>query len=179
MSLGNKEKQKKILRRNIMKVYFQNFGFHFMIRHKIRKILSSAFDEISLEFKGFSVNIALLPANEIQKLNKTFRDKDKPTDVLSFPAFELNKGENFNYKKMVKEINKKDGLISLGDIAICKGIAIEQAKALGNSFKRELCFLALHGFLHILGFNHLTGDDETEMNLISEKILNQNKVSRK
>jgi len=67
----------------------------------------------------------------------------------------------------------------LGDIAICRKLAKEQAKSFGHSFKREVCFLALHGFLHILGFDHLTEDDENEMNQISEKILNVNKIRRK
>lgn len=162
-----------------MKIYFQNFGLRCSIKHKIRKILSSALDEISLEFKGFSVNVALLSETEIHQLNKQFRNIDKPTDVLSFPSFEMNKGKNFDYKNMVKEINKNDGLICLGDIAICKKLAKEQAKSFGHSFKREVCFLALHGFLHILGFDHLTEDDENEMNQISEKILNVNKIRRK
>ena len=132
-----------------------------------------------LDFKVFSVNIALVSVKKINELNKTFRETDKPTDVLSFPAFELNKGKDFNYKDMVKEIDKNDGLISLGDIAICKKIAKEQAKLLGHSFKREVCFLTLHGFLHIWGFNHNSEIDENEMNLISEKVLNKHKVLKK
>lgn len=161
-----------------MKIYFQNFGVRFIIKKKIRKILASALDEIPVEFKGFSVNIALASEKKIQELNNSFREVDKPTDVLSFPAFELNKGKNFNYKNMAKEIDKKNGLISLGDIAICEKIARKQAKELGHSLKRELCFLALHGFLHIWGFNHSSEIDETEMNLLSEKILNKHKIRR-
>lgn len=162
-----------------MKVYFQNFGFHFIIKHKIRKILNSTLNEIPLDFKGFSINIAFVSVKKVSELNKIFKEIDKPTDVLSFPSFELNKGKNFNYKEMVKEIDKSDGLISLGDIAICKKIAKEQAKLLKHSFKREVCFLSLHGFLHIWGFNHNSEDDENEMNLISKKVLNKHKILRK
>lgn len=161
-----------------MKVYFQNFGMKFLIKHKIKRIFSLALNEISLDFQGFSVNVALVQEEQIQILNKQFRNIDKSTDVLSFPLYELNKGKNFNYKEMVKEIDKNDGLICLGDIAICTKIAKKQAKNFGHSFKREVCFLALHGFLHILGFDHLNEEDENEMIQISEKILNDIKVKR-
>lgn len=96
----------------------------------------------------------------MQSLNKQFKNKSVPTDVLSFPAFEFNKGKNFNYKEMAKEIDKDDGLISLGDIAICKKIAKEQAKSFKHSFKREICFLALHGFLHLLGYDHSSKEEK-------------------
>jgi probable rRNA maturation factor len=162
-----------------MKVYFQNFKCHWCIKRKIKKLFLSALDEIHIEFKGFSVNITLNSVEEMQSLNKQFKNKSVPTDVLSFPAFEFNKGKNFNYKEMAKEIDKDDGLISLGDIAICQKIAKEQAKSFKHSFKREICFLALHGFLHLLGYDHSSKEEENEMNFLAESLLNSHKVKRK
>jgi len=149
-----------------------------LYKRKIKKILNNALNETPLKFSGFSVNIALVNENEIQELNKTHRKIDKPTDVLSFPFLDLNKGQNFDFKLLGKEINPKDGLICLGDIIICKPVAKEQAKNLGHSFKRELCFLALHGFMHLLGYDHSNDEEEAEMNFIVENILNKNKVRR-
>lgn len=161
-----------------MKIYFQSMRCC-LIKRKIKKILNSALNETPIKFSGFSVNISLVSPEQIQELNKTHRKIDKPTDVLSFPFLELNKGTNFDYKALGKEINPKDGLICLGDIIICKSIAKEQAKNLGHLLKRELCFLSLHGFLHLLGYDHTTDEDEKEMNTLAEKILNNNKVRRR
>ena len=161
-----------------MKVYFQNFKCHWCIKRKIKKLFLSALDEIHIEFKGFSVNITLNSVEEMQSLNKQFKNKSVPTDVLSFPAFEFNKGKNFNYKEMAKEIDKDDGLISLGDIAICKKIAKEQAKSFKHSFKREICFLAVHGFLHLLGYDHIIKEEEKIMFARQELILNEEDITK-
>lgn len=160
-----------------MKVYFQNIRC-FLIKRKIKKILNNALKETGINFSGFSVNISFVGEEDIKQLNKTHRKIDKVTDVLSFPFLELNKGKNFNFKELSKEINPKDGLICLGDIIICRSIAKEQAKSFGHSFKREVCFLSLHGFLHLLGFDHTNPDEEKEMNSLVENILNKNKVRR-
>lgn len=160
-----------------MKVYFQNMNCC-LYKSKIKKILNNALNETPLKFSGFSVNVALVSESEIQDLNKTHRKIDKTTDVLSFPFLDLKKGQNFDYKSLVKEINPKDGLICLGDIIVCKQVAKEQAKNLGHSYKRELCFLCLHGFLHLLGYDHNSDEEEAEMNFFVENILNKNKIRR-
>jgi len=157
----------------MMKLYFQNFGIHCFLKRKIEKILNYAMSENQIKYKdkSFSINIAFLSENQIKDLNNKFRKKNKATDVLSFPAFNLKKREHFDFEKVTKEMNLDDGLICLGDIAICKAIAKKQAKTFGHSLKNEICFLALHGFLHLLGYDHLNDDEETEMNLLTKKIL--------
>ena len=67
----------------------------------------------------------------------------------------------------------------LGDIVICKSRAIEQAKEYGHSVERELCFLALHGFLHVLGYDHMQKEDEMIMFPLQDKILNKAHMERK
>ncbi|MCI2804546.1 rRNA maturation RNase YbeY [Staphylococcus pettenkoferi] len=89
---------------------------------------------------------------EIHEINQTYRDKDKPTDVISF-AFEEED----------PHIMGADLPRVLGDIIICTDVAEEQAEAYGHSFERELGFLALHGFLHLLGYDHMTEDEEKVM----------------
>lgn len=160
-----------------MKVYFTNYKNAY-IKHKIKKILNFALQESDVKYSGFYVNITFTDAKSIKELNKQYRDINKETDVLSFPMVELNKGKNFELKKLAKEINPQNGLINLGDIIICKEIAKTQAENLGHSLKREICFLVLHGFLHLLGFDHDNEQNEFEMNCFAEKTLNFNKVKR-
>ena len=160
-----------------MKVYFNNIK-SLCLKRKIKKIFDCALKECPIEYKAFSVYLTLVNKEKIQELNNKFRNINKSTDVLSFPNLELNKGENFNYKEMIKEINPGDGLINLGDIIICDSIAKEQAKILGHSYKREICFLSIHGFLHLLGYDHINNDDEIEMNMLTDNILNKYNIRR-
>ena len=160
-----------------MKIYFQNFGFC-TFKSKIKKIYRVALETLGLDFKGFSVNLRFTDKTEIQSLNNNFRSIDKATDVLSFPNLDFVKGKGVDAKALAQNISPDDGLVPLGDIAICKEIAFLQAKEYGHSFKREVCFLALHGFLHLLGFDHMTKEDEEEMQAITNEILLKQKVGR-
>lgn len=84
-----------------------------------------------------------------------YRNVDEPTDVISFEMQEFKPGE-------IKQINKRQPLV-LGDIIICVEIAKEQAHTYNHSFKRELGFLIVHGFLHLLGYDHMTKEEEQNM----------------
>jgi probable rRNA maturation factor len=91
----------------------------------------------------------------MRTLNRKFRKKDKPTDVLSFP------------------LGKKgpDGKFYLGDIVIAVPVASRQARDKGHGLERELKLLALHGFLHLIGFDHGRGIEEEEARLAAGKLL--------
>ena len=117
--------------------------------------------------KNFFANIKFVSENEIKQLNNKFRQIDRATDVLSFP--------NYDFEKETIE-GEQD--VFLGDIAICKPIAKKQAKVFNHGLKRELCFLALHGILHLMGFDHLTDSQEKEMMDFAEEILKENGVER-
>lgn len=152
----------------MLTIIFNNI-MSFKIRSLIKKLFESALIEKFGEKKDikFIVGVKYVNEKEIKNLNKKFRNIDKETDVLSFPIYD------FNFEKFP---NEKD--IILGDIIICKTIAKKQAKLYSHSFKREVCFLALHGFLHLLGFDHVEKEDEEKMNKISKKILLQHEVKR-
>ena len=107
---------------------------------------------------GGDVCVLITDAEEMQTLNRTYRNIDRVTDVLTFPAWE---GESLACPA--------DGY--LGDVAICYERAVEQAAEYGHSLERELAFLAVHGALHILGFDHQTPEDETNMFARQEEIL--------
>jgi probable rRNA maturation factor len=95
------------------------------------------------------VAIALVPDARIRKLNRQYRGKDYATDVLSFPA------ETFRLKAVAPPF--------LGDLVIATGVARRQAREAGHSYRTELRVLALHGFLHLLGYDHDHPDDHGRM----------------
>jgi probable rRNA maturation factor len=93
------------------------------------------------------VAVAILPDSKVKALNRKYRQVDKNTDVLSFP--EMGSGAIFNGRP-----GKLHPTPFLGDIAISRGIARKQAKLLGHSLGVEIRVLALHGLLHLLGYDH-------------------------
>jgi probable rRNA maturation factor len=111
------------------------------------------------------VNVVLTDDFEIQTLNKNFRNIDTTTDVLSFPA---NEGAE------IETIPDE----SLGDIAISCVRAYLQAEEYGHSPEREFAFLAVHGTLHILGYDHVNEEDANKMYALQEIILNDMGLKR-
>ena len=158
----------------MLKIYFNNIK-NFCLRKKIKKLFVSALKEkakeIDLSNKNLEVDVRYASEEEIKKINKEYRNVDKKTDVLSFPLIDFNSSED------LKEELKSEELM-LGDIVICKRVAKAQAKVYKHSLKRELCFLALHGFLHLLGYDHIESEDEKVMMGLAEKILKENNIKR-
>ena len=112
------------------------------------------------------VGLILVDDEVIKELNRSYRGLDKPTDVLSFA---LSEGE---------EIPLPGDDPTLGDIYISVERAIEQAENFNHELERELCFLASHGLLHLVGYDHETEDQEAEMNEKIEKNLAQFNLTR-
>ncbi|MBC7540306.1 MAG: rRNA maturation RNase YbeY [Bacteriovorax sp.] len=104
-----------------------------------------------------SISMTLCGKRKIQSMNQKYRQIDKATDVLSFPVF-----ENLRPDKLVTEKNLPQ--VELGDLVICKEIAKSQALEFKISYEQEVIHLAVHGFLHLLGFDH-------ETSLKEEKIM--------
>lgn len=139
--------------------------------------LLMAIDEVvylSLRHEDFDteceISVSLVDNNEIQLVNKKFRGIDAPTDVLSFPQLEFTVGE-------IPERNES-GEIILGDIVISIERAEAQAKEYGHSLKRELAFLTAHSMLHLLGYDHMTPEDEEIMCRKQEEILKTAGIGR-
>lgn len=134
----------------------------------IKKIYDKAFEMTENQVDGIEVTISFVDGQTIQKYNKQHRDVDRETDVLSFPML------NIHYSQKVKDFAGEimpDGSLYLGDVVICKKVAKRQAKEYGHKTKREVAFLALHGLLHLLGYDHIEKDDEKVMMTKSEEIL--------
>jgi probable rRNA maturation factor len=112
---------------------------------------------------GSELSVSFITNEEIQLINRDYRGKDTPTDVISFAMEELGEGE--------MDIHIEGAPRMLGDILISVERAKEQASDYGHSVERELGFLAIHGFLHLLGYDHMEEDEEKEMNNKQEEIL--------
>ncbi|NCA67443.1 MAG: rRNA maturation RNase YbeY [Clostridia bacterium] len=124
----------------------------------------------------FDIDITFVGEKAIRKLNCEYRNVDKITDVLSFPNVEIKLPVNITEYPL--DINPETGRLSLGDIMICNKKAKAQAKEYGHSEARETAFLALHGILHLLGFDHVKKKDEQIMNEHQKAILQKVNISR-
>lgn len=131
--------------------YFDENDYNELIHH----VLTTALRSLQLPKK--EINVILVDNNQIQELNRQYRDKDVPTDVLTFPD------GNYN---------------NLGDVFVSIEMCEKQRITYGHSFNRELGFLLVHGLLHTLGYDHQTEEQEEEMMEIQEKILRKANLNR-
>lgn len=120
----------------------------------LEKLLDYAREKEEIE-NDAELSITIVDNETIQEINKQYRDKDQPTDVISFALDEHGEEEI--------EIRGDNLPRHLGDIIISIEKVNEQANEYGHSFNRELGFLAVHGFLHLLGYDHMTTEEEKEM----------------
>ncbi len=127
---------------------------------KYQRLIKRIFKTIN---RKDSFNLIFVTEEEIQQINKEYRNNDKVTDVISFAAIDDNDRSDF---------------YSLGDIFICVKRAYSQAKDYGHSAAREFAFLAVHGYLHLCGFDHMTKEDEEVMFKIQDDILNKAGIKR-
>jgi len=121
-------------------------------------------------------SVTLTDNETIKELNLEHRGIDRATDVLSFPIIEYVDGEP---QIQPGDIDPDSGRVFLGDIIISVEKAFEQAGNFGHSVERELSFLAVHGALHLLGYDHETETDEKRMFSLQEDILNEMGLIRK
>ncbi|WP_342472683.1 rRNA maturation RNase YbeY [Metasolibacillus sp. FSL H7-0170] len=120
----------------------------------VERLLQYAAKEEQVD-DGSELSITFVTNEAIHEINREYRDKDQPTDVISFALEELGEGETEIIGEGLPRV--------LGDIIISVERTQEQAEEYGHSFERELGFLALHGFLHLLGYDHMNEQDEKEM----------------
>ena len=139
----------------------------------IRRVLKQCFIEEKIEKSKLYVTITLTNANNIRKINKEYRNIDKATDVLSFPMFEKDE----LMQKIKQQTFEHEDV--LGDIVISIPKVEEQAKEYGHSFERELSYMVVHGFYHLMGYDHIKEEDKKEMRPKEEKILDTLKIMRK
>lgn len=129
----------------------------------IKKVLDKAIEMENVGVVEF--NVIIVDNDYIHRLNKEYRKIDRPTDVITF-ALEDNQDIKYDNYRL------------LGDIYISVDKAHSQAEEYGHSFKREICFLAVHGFLHLLGYDHMEKNEEKIMFDHQDKILNEANITK-
>ncbi|MFD1781252.1 rRNA maturation RNase YbeY [Fredinandcohnia salidurans] len=128
----------------------------------VQELLFLAADKEGVS-EGTEVSVTFVDNERIREINREYRDKDQPTDVISFAMEEMGEGELAIIGEDIPKV--------LGDIIISIPRTKEQAEDYGHSFARELGFLAVHGFLHLLGYDHMTKEDEEKMFSRQKEIL--------
>ena len=131
----------------------------------VKKVFDKCFEEENIQASKLYITVTFTDPEHIQEINKTYRNIDKATDVLSFPMFER--------EELEKKIKDKDFPYEdiLGDIIISISKVKEQAKEYGHSFERELSYMLVHGFYHLMGYDHMEEEDKKVMRAKEEKVL--------
>lgn len=140
---------------------------------------------------GTELDVSIVSNDEIQVLNRDYRGLDKPTDVLSFAMTEVTSEFDVDFAHLLVEDEGEEDDVNdaeadeeellpqhLGDIIISYPRAQEQAADYGHSLDRELAFLAVHGFLHLNGYDHQTEEEATAMFAIQDEVLNAYGLTR-
>ena len=132
----------------------------------INVVMEAAFKEEKLENSNTYINIILTNPENIRKTNKKYRNIDRETDVLSFPMFE---------KEEIEALKEQKSIMTevLGDIMISIERVKQQSEEYGHSFERELSYMLVHGFYHLMGYDHIEENDKIQMREKEEKLLNK------
>lgn len=148
-------------------------------RQKLEDLFQKA-GEGALSHEGVDrqveVSLTIVPEETIHELNKKYRGVDSVTDVLSFPLLDFH-GET--PKERVRrafaegDIDYDSTAVALGDVVICYQRALDQAQEYGHSRERELAFLMVHSMLHLLGYDHMTKEEESVMFDHQERIMEE------
>lgn len=156
----------------MFEITYLNLEKNEMYEKIVKNVLFKCFEEEALLNSKLMITVTFTTPEQIRKINKKYRKIDKSTDVLSFPMFEK--------QELDKKIKNNDFLFEdmLGDIIISIEKVKEQAEEYGHSFERELSYMLVHGFYHLMGYDHIKEEDKKIMRPKEEKILNDLKIKR-
>lgn len=145
--------------------YVNETSFPDDYQEDFQAILETALKTLNIT-DDIEISVILVDDEKIHQINRDYRHIDRSTDVISFA---LEDNEQFYVEGMPRE---------LGDIFISVDHAKAQAQEYGHSLRREMCFLFTHGVLHLLGYDHMTKEDEEEMFGLQKVILNKLSITR-
>ena len=143
------------------------------IENLIEKVIQKCFEVECISPTSLYICITLTNPENIQTLNKQYRNIDKPTDVLSFPMFEKNE-----LQELLKNGINANMQDILGDIIISIPKVKEQSVEYGHSFERELAYMLVHGFYHLMGYDHIEEEDKMQMRKKEENVLSKLNITR-
>ena len=145
--------------------------------YEFDKIADAVYKKLGQTDK-LSIELDFVSPEEIQTLNREYRGVDRVTDVLSFPYLDGVKGKVIRREDFGDDIDDETDSVLIGSVCINPERSKEQAEEYGHSLKREVCYLALHGFLHCFGFDHVEKADEEEMTALANEIMDSLDIKR-
>ena len=156
----------------------EGFELEAVYEEMISKVVEAALDYEECPYET-EVNIVITGNEEIHRVNKEFRNINRPTDVLSFPAVEYEAPADFdNLEDYMEYFNPETGELLLGDIMISLEQAKWQAEEYNHSLERELAFLTAHSMLHLCGYDHMEEEERLVMEEKQKEILNLLGITR-
>lgn len=172
-----KKEQEEIMILTIEKEYDIDLGFSY--DDVAEKVISYVISKFDIPFE-FCLSLFLVNNEEIKEINNTHRGIDSATDVLSFPSIEYEIAGQLPDVMAHKEyyFNPEDDSLYLGDIIVSLDKVVEQAKEYGHSEYREFSFLLTHSCLHLMGYDHMTKEEEIEMFSLQKTILDELEITR-
>ena len=162
----------------MINVYSKIRTFDNSILSDLEEVLNTTFKVLKQPTKNIKYNLYVVSKDFIHNLNFNARGVDRATDVLSFPNLNLTAGEVIDVNQYKLDIDPMDNSLLVGEIFICNEVAKSQAKKYNHSYRREFCFLFLHGVLHCLGYDHIKDDERVIMEDMQRKILDKCKITR-
>ncbi len=134
------------------------------------RALSVVLGKEGIDEEGAEVSVSFVTPEEIQELNRDYRNVDRVTDVLSFPQYD-------SVDDMI-EMQEETGVAELGDVVICMERAKEQAEDFGHPLEREVIYLFVHSILHLLGYDHMEEEDKREMRAREDEVMTELGIER-
>lgn len=140
--------------------------------NKVERVIERCLEEEKVPYE-VEVSLTMVDLKGIHEINKTHRNIDRPTDVLSFPQIDPEEIGYINWDQLDFSscVNYDTEELMLGDIILCDEKAREQAQQYEHSLEREICFLVAHSMFHLLGYDHMTPEDEKKMVSKQESVL--------
>ena len=165
-----------------MTIYLEDMGevtFPFEPEEQIEKLAAFVTDFVKCPYEP-EISVTLVTKEEIHELNRTHRNVDRPTDVLSFPMMEYDAPADFSGEKFCKTltVSPESEEMMLGDIVLSSEVVCEQAEEYGHSAEREFSFLFAHSMLHLLGYDHMTPGEAAVMEAKQAKALEELGITR-
>ncbi|MDY5577141.1 MAG: rRNA maturation RNase YbeY [Lachnospiraceae bacterium] len=167
-------------------IYVDEIGttFDFDPEELAKEVIDGCLDYVRCPFEAM-VEVTLVNNEEIHRINKEFREIDRPTDVLSFPMVDYETPGDFSF--LEKEENDEvtaqyfdceTGELLLGDIVISVDKVKEQAQLYGHSEHREFGFLVAHSMFHLFGYDHMEEEERIQMERMQREVLEKLGICR-
>lgn len=149
--------------KEFVEINYEEIESNIEVEELIRLVTKTCFETEKIDETDLYLSVTLSKENYIHRINKEYRGIDRPTDVLSFPMFQ--KDEIPLERTGISDV--------LGDIIICVPIVEKQSIEYEHSFKRELAYMLVHGFYHLMGYDHMQEEEKKEMRKKEETVLSK------